>query len=102
MISGCKDEQTSADVYDVAKFGLPDSHGAGGACTNALLKSLQPGDSPTWVTLLQRAQQILKTEKFTQVPQLSTSRSLNLNDKFDIRPGKGNNKSLFIGINYSE
>lgn len=37
MFSGCDDHQTSADVHDVAKFGLPDAQGAGGACTNAVL-----------------------------------------------------------------
>ena len=37
MFSGCDDHQTSADVHDVAKFGLPDASGAGGACTNAVL-----------------------------------------------------------------
>jgi hypothetical protein len=43
MFSGCKDEQTSADVYDVSSFGLPTNcgpGGAGGACTNAMVLSL--------------------------------------------------------------
>lgn len=40
MFSGCRDEETSADVHDVAKFGLPDAEGAGGACTNAVLVNL--------------------------------------------------------------
>jgi len=43
MFSGCKDEQTSADVYDVSSFGLPatcGAGGAGGACTNAMVLSL--------------------------------------------------------------
>lgn len=40
MFSGCEDVQTSADVHDVAKFGLPDATGAGGACTNAVLANL--------------------------------------------------------------
>lgn len=40
MFSGCEDSQTSADVHDVAKFGLPDATGAGGACTNAVLANV--------------------------------------------------------------
>ncbi|CAB1104282.1 unnamed protein product [Ectocarpus sp. CCAP 1310/34] len=40
MFSGCMDSQTSADVKDVSKFGLPDADGAGGACTNAMLLTL--------------------------------------------------------------
>lgn len=40
MFSGCEDAQTSADVHDVKKFGLPDASGAGGACTNAVLANV--------------------------------------------------------------
>ena len=40
MFSGCMDSQTSADVQDVSKFGLPNADGAGGACTNAMLLTL--------------------------------------------------------------
>lgn len=40
MFSGCMDSQTSADVHDVSKFGLPNADGAGGACTNAMLLNL--------------------------------------------------------------
>ena len=38
--SGCKDEQTSADVGSAATFHLPANvgpGGAGGACTNAMM-----------------------------------------------------------------
>lgn len=38
-----RDEQTSADVYDVSSFGLPQDcgpGGAGGACTNSMVLSL--------------------------------------------------------------
>ena len=49
MFSGCMDSQTSADVQDVSKFGLPDADGAGGACTNAMLLTLvgSHGTTPT-------------------------------------------------------
>jgi metacaspase-1 len=41
LISGCLDEQTSADVSNVADFKLPDPAGsAGGACTSAMLQVL--------------------------------------------------------------
>ena len=30
MISGCKDDQTSADVSDTAGFGIPSNAGPGG------------------------------------------------------------------------
>ncbi len=102
MFSGCKDDQTSADVSNVAKFGLPDSDGAGGACTNALLKALQDSEDPTWIDVLKSARETLKTDRFTQVPQLSTSHSLNLREKFNVKPGPNHTKALFIGINYGQ
>jgi hypothetical protein len=38
MISGCEDDQTSADVQNVADFQLPDPAGrSGGACTSTFL-----------------------------------------------------------------
>lgn len=42
-VGACRDEQTSADVSNTASFGLPPDSGpggAGGACTNAMMKSL--------------------------------------------------------------
>lgn len=53
MFSGCKDDQESADVSDTSEFGLPKVAGvagAGGACTNAMLKFLSDdNDNDTWV-----------------------------------------------------
>eukprot|EP00611_Tribonema_gayanum_P011547 TRINITY_DN2180_c0_g1_i3.p1 TRINITY_DN2180_c0_g1~~TRINITY_DN2180_c0_g1_i3.p1 ORF type:complete len:331 (+),score=134.53 TRINITY_DN2180_c0_g1_i3:1235-2227(+) len=70
------------------------------ACTNALLLSAAQG-SNTWTSLLQKMQAVLKTKKYTQIPQLSTSRDLDLSAPFDIMlPGSKNHKALLIGINY--
>jgi hypothetical protein len=106
MISGCKDSQTSADVGDVSRFGLPNSQGAGGACTNAILKTVHDSNSRgqglTWLSLLKGSRRFLKGNRFTQVPQLSTSKVLDLNSEFTITPGHGQNKSLLIGINYGK
>lgn len=104
MFSGCKDDQTSADVHDTSSFGLPsgDTGEAGGACTNALLKSVSaPGAHKSWVDLLKSMQSVLKTKKFTQVPQLSTSRDINMQEPYDImKAGSKRHKALLIGINY--
>lgn len=102
MISGCQDEQTSADVSNVSKYGLPDSNGAGGACTSALLRTLYDHPDPTYAIVLKGLREILKTDQFSQVPQLSTSRSIALETGFNVRPGGGNCKALMIGINYSK
>jgi hypothetical protein len=101
MISGCKDHQCSADVYDIsAAFKLPIGDGAGGACTHALVKCMLDGPT-SWVGLLKRMQHLLKEEKFEQIPQISTSRKLDLHTSFEVlQSGSGNHKALLIGINY--
>ncbi|CAN0229943.1 unnamed protein product [Pylaiella littoralis] len=104
MFSGCMDSQTSADVHDVSKFGLPNADGAGGACTNAMLLTLADGNADTWLGLLKGMQACLKGKKFSQqIPQLSTSRQIDVNDRFSLRHngGGGKTKSLLIGINYT-
>lgn len=102
MFSGCSDSQTSADVQNVASFGLPDSEGAGGACTNAMLSAIEEGGTHmTWIQLLTRMRAVLKTKKFSQIPQLSSSRPLDLKQRFDIRKDTSTrSKALLIGINY--
>eukprot|EP01062_Namystynia_karyoxenos_P074933 TRINITY_DN72007_c0_g1_i1.p2 TRINITY_DN72007_c0_g1~~TRINITY_DN72007_c0_g1_i1.p2 ORF type:complete len:395 (+),score=126.00 TRINITY_DN72007_c0_g1_i1:86-1186(+) len=104
MISGCMDKQTSADVSDVSSFQLPDDAGpggAGGACTNALLRTAYRTGDVSWVQLLQAMQGYLKQRGYSQVPQLSTSRRLDLNDPFEMQGGyAGTHKALLIGINY--
>tara|TARA_R110002050_G_scaffold57690_1_gene129887 strand:+ start:1304 stop:1798 length:495 start_codon:yes stop_codon:yes gene_type:complete len=63
MFSGCKDHQTSADVSNIASFGLPETSGpagAGGACTNSMMLALQQNPDLTWVQLLDEMRKILK------------------------------------------
>jgi len=105
MLSGCKDCQTSADVYDVKSFGLPDPAGkAGGACTSALLKLLYheeqvPDDDLTYVEVLNGMRDNLDND-YTQVPQLSSSRPFDLETPFVFAEGIGTRRALLIGINY--
>ncbi|CAB9525977.1 Metacaspase-1 [Seminavis robusta] len=108
MISGCRDEQTSADVSNVANFSLPDPAGrAGGACTSAMLKVLyadhkKPDDDLSYQEVLLKMREILQGQRFTQIPQLSSSRSLNIKNKFAIVPDdfSGTRRAVMIGINY--
>lgn len=85
MISGCGDAQTSADVSNVKKFELPDPQGkAGGACTAALLQVLydihNTGQQVSWVDLLRALRQNLKNNRFEQIPQLSSSRLIDVRE----------------------
>eukprot|EP00755_Sulcionema_specki_P005068 Sspe_Gene.31724::Locus_15618_Transcript_1_1_Confidence_1.000_Length_1298::g.31724::m.31724 len=104
MISGCQDKQTSADVSNVASFGLPPDAGpggAGGACTNALLQAAYKPGEESWINLLETMRGFLSGRGYSQVPQLSTSRKVDLNQPFEIAGGYGGNrKALLVGINY--
>lgn len=108
MFSGCEDSQTSADVGNVASFGLPDPAGkAGGACTSAMLNVLykdqkQPDEDLSFQEVLEKVRGYLKTKSMSQIPQLSSSRPLDIQHPFSfISPeGQGTKRALMIGINY--
>jgi len=108
MFSGSKDDQTSADVFDISSFDLPSDAGpggAGGACTNSLLSILyhEENKDTTWIEVLQKMHVMMKEKKFDQIPQLSSSRVKDLNNKAQlIHPGgTGKTKALLMGINYT-
>eukprot|EP00746_Dinoflagellata_sp_MGD_P081325 gnl/MRDRNA2_/MRDRNA2_32358_c0_seq1.p1 gnl/MRDRNA2_/MRDRNA2_32358_c0~~gnl/MRDRNA2_/MRDRNA2_32358_c0_seq1.p1 ORF type:complete len:362 (+),score=62.52 gnl/MRDRNA2_/MRDRNA2_32358_c0_seq1:85-1170(+) len=103
--SGCKDEQTSADVSSTAAFGLLHNAGpggAGGACTNSMIKALQNHSALSWIDLLSSMRTILAQQGYDQIPQLSTSRPTNLRSRFDIKSPHfhGRRRALLVGINY--
>lgn len=107
MISGSEDKQTSADVFNVDSFDLPDTAGkAGGACTSTLLKVLnEEAGQMTWVELLQRMRDVLESKGFDQIPQLSASRLIDCDSRFEIVPQKSiqmrkARRAVLIGINY--
>mmetsp|Transcript_41601 Transcript_41601/g.50616 ORF Transcript_41601/g.50616 Transcript_41601/m.50616 type:complete len:313 (-) Transcript_41601:202-1140(-) len=108
MISGCADSQTSADVSNVNSFQLPDPAGrAGGACTSALLKVLYkdekaPDEDLSFQEVLMSMREILSEGDYTQIPQLTASRPLDVKTPFTIVPdgATGQRRALLIGINY--
>jgi hypothetical protein len=73
MISGSADAQTSADVYNVNQFSLPNPAGkSGGACTSAFLQVLYKDNTITqeqlsWVTVLRQMRQALRSYGYDQV-----------------------------------
>jgi hypothetical protein len=92
MISGCRDEQTSADVSNVASFKLPDPKGrAGGALTSALLNVTyadhqNTGKDLSFEETLLQVREVLKAKSFKQIPELSSSRPMDIKDHFDLVP----------------
>jgi len=108
MISGCRDEQTSADVSNVSTFSLPDPAGrAGGACTSGLLKILyadqhKPDEDLSFQEVLLKLRDVMSSGRFTQIPQLTSSRPTDVKTPFTLVPDEctGTKRALLIGINY--
>lgn len=73
-ISGCRDDQTSADVKTAGS--------ATGAMSLALLHVLKANPNPTLIELLNKMRDALRERKFSQVPQMSTSHHINPNCNF--------------------
>jgi hypothetical protein len=106
LISGCEPGQTSADVSSI-KGGstLPNPNGrAGGACTSALLDVLNGGKATTtYQQVMLELRQNLQQDGFSQIPQLTSSRPLDLQETpFQLVGGgpNGRRRALLIGINY--
>ena len=74
QISGCKDDQTSADVQSGSS--------AGGACTNALAEVITENANVNITDLLAGMLKSLKSSKFTQIPQLSSSQPVSADTSF--------------------
>jgi hypothetical protein len=109
MISGCHDSQTSADVSNVGNFKLPNTQGkSGGACTAAILSTLYDCNrngtlgTISWVDLLRSMRTNLLTKGFDQVPQLTSSRMIDVHKPFKLinDSAYGTKRAVLIGINY--
>lgn len=80
---------------------------AGGACTSAMLKVLYadhkaPDGDLSFQEVLLSMRDILKESRYTQIPQLSSSRPLDVHSPFEIVPAgsTGTRRAVIIGINY--
>ena len=72
MISGCTDEQTSADAFINGK--------ANGAMTWSLLEGLKQNSMCTWRELIKVMRDLLKQSKYTQIPQFSSGTFVNIDN----------------------
>eukprot|EP00927_Polykrikos_kofoidii_P048823 TRINITY_DN43016_c0_g1_i1.p1 TRINITY_DN43016_c0_g1~~TRINITY_DN43016_c0_g1_i1.p1 ORF type:complete len:393 (-),score=69.30 TRINITY_DN43016_c0_g1_i1:47-1090(-) len=103
-LSGCLDDQTSADEGS-----------RGGACTRSLQASLakwpdvswasgRSGEAPSWNDVGVSMREYLQQGGYSQVPTLSSTRRLDLNEPFTIgcdRQGaSGRRRAVVIGVNY--
>ncbi len=91
-----------------SNFKLPDPAGqAGGACTSTLLNVLYkdeqtPEKALSFIEVLDQMRDILKDKSYSQIPQLTSTKELDLTHKFDLVPDnfKGTKRAVMIGINY--
>ena len=100
MISASRDSELSAGI----------KHG-GGVFTSAILQTFQESSTrPSWLEVMERVRLIIKEKGFSnQVPQISASIPININDPFTIVPNPQEEKingrrrrkrAVIIGINY--
>jgi hypothetical protein len=73
MISGCSDVQTSADAFINGNFR--------GALTWAFLESINSEPNLSWNKLLIKMRELLKNNGYSQIPQLSSGKLININGK---------------------
>lgn len=74
MLSGCRDNQTSADAFLAGKYS--------GAMTYSFLEAIKT--KKTWDSLLKEIRRILKRKGFSQIPMLSSGRSLSLTSSISL------------------
>lgn len=80
---------------------------AGGACTSALLQVLyrdhHAADPMSWVECLRKMRNELRQMGYDQVPQLTSSRMIDVNKTMEIVPkgSTGRKRAILIGINYT-
>lgn len=75
LLSGCMDDQTSADAYNVRG-----RREFSGAMTSCLLLALE--QSTGVFDVVDRLRATLKHKQFTQIPQISSSRTIDATKKF--------------------
>lgn len=73
MISGCKDNQTSAEAYINGKVQ--------GALTWSFMEEIKQNPNISWRELIKNMRQLLLNSSYTQIPQLSTDSIFNLDNK---------------------
>jgi len=74
LISGCRDDQTSADAYIDQQ--------SQGAMTYAFLDTLSKDKNITWRQLIQNMHKTLVTGRYKQIPKLSSGKFINIDTKF--------------------
>jgi hypothetical protein len=76
-LSGCKDEQTSSDAW----FG----DNWQGALTKCFIDTIVDTNyNPKLFELLEKLREYIKIREFTQIPQLTSNKNINKDDRFSL------------------
>lgn len=98
LLSGCLDQQKSADVSSLCNFSLPPAlevEGGGGVHTGAFLSiASETTEGISYVVLLEHMRKYVQEAGFAQIPQLSSSKVIDLHDEFLILPHKDEDESM--------
>jgi hypothetical protein len=76
MISGCMDRQTSVDAY------IKPMDSYQGAMTYVFLETIKKNPTVSWLDLLNSMRGILRSANYSQIPQLSSGKKLDVTRKF--------------------
>ena len=76
LYSGCRDDQTSDDTQEDGEYT--------GAMTWAFTSALQNNPNISYFGILEEMVSLLRKGEYTQVPQLSTGRQMDLNQPFSV------------------
>ena len=105
-LSGCRDDQTSADAYNVYsvltdlsdnKYNITDNNKSGGALTSTLLQLLNKTNTANFINILDQLQINIKNSYYTQIPLLSSSK--NIIPMPNKKPIKKPNKKVIKKVN---
>lgn len=75
-LSGCRDDQTSADTVEEGR--------ATGALSHAFVDALTQKPEQSYLEMLSNTRKILKKKRYTQIPQLSSSHPIDTSLQFII------------------
>lgn len=97
MISGCEDNDTSDDVQNTSSFGTG-CVAAGGAATQALIWALTNTSKLSYGDIFVQTREVLRKKGYKQVPQLSSSKPIDLRKPFSLFGSITPNQSQMGGV----
>jgi hypothetical protein len=83
LLSGCRDNQTSADTFDDDPLKSSSRGMAQGALTHAFLNTMENNKNINYHDLLVNIRQELKSKMYDQIPQLSFGKNFNIEQQIE-------------------